>query len=91
MSKVTLRGYILVPESELEVVKNELDNHKRPTLEEPGCLVFRVTENPENPLRFDVYEEFAHRAAFDLHQQRVRASRWGQVTLNIERHYQIHV
>ncbi|MBF4349595.1 antibiotic biosynthesis monooxygenase, partial [Vibrio anguillarum] len=33
MSRVTLKGFILVPESELELVKSELVNHKRLTLE----------------------------------------------------------
>ncbi|EGR1091209.1 antibiotic biosynthesis monooxygenase, partial [Vibrio cholerae] len=58
MSKVILKGFILVPEPDLELVKNELVNHKRLTLDEPGCITFSVIENPENPLRFDVYEEF---------------------------------
>lgn len=38
MSKVTLKGFILVPESDLENVKSELVTHKRLTLEEPGCI-----------------------------------------------------
>uniref|UniRef100_UPI00050C7450 putative quinol monooxygenase n=1 Tax=Vibrio cholerae TaxID=666 RepID=UPI00050C7450 len=61
MSKVILKGFILVPEPDLELVKNELVNHKRLTLDEPGCITFSVIENPENPLRFDVYEEFVVR------------------------------
>ncbi|SIO94121.1 putative quinol monooxygenase [Vibrio spartinae] len=89
MSKVTLKGFILVPESELESVKNELVNHQRLTLEEPGCISFSVTENLENPLRFDVYEEFTDQGAFEHHQQRVKASYWGKVTVNVERHYEI--
>ncbi|ENM3807577.1 MULTISPECIES: putative quinol monooxygenase [Vibrio] len=89
MSKVTLKGFILVPESDLELVKNELVNHKRLTLEEIGCITFSVTENSENPLRFDVYEEFTDKAAFDHHQKRVKASNWGKVTVNVERYYEI--
>ncbi|ATB69391.1 hypothetical protein SJPD1_1281 [Sulfurospirillum diekertiae] len=89
MSKVTLKGFILVPEAELKFVKSELVNHKRLTLEEPGCLTFSVTENFENPLRFDVYEEFTDKVAFEHHQKRVKASHWGKVTGNVERHYQI--
>ncbi|MBF4338335.1 putative quinol monooxygenase [Vibrio anguillarum] len=89
MSKVTLKGFILVPESDLELVKNELVNHKRLTLEEIGCITFSVTENSENPLRFDVYEEFTDKAAFEHHQKRVKASNWGKVTVNVERHYEI--
>ena len=89
MSKVTLKGFILVPESDLELVKNELVNHKCLTLEEIGCITFSVTENSENPLRFDVYEEFTDKAAFEHHQKRVKASNWGKVTVNVERYYEI--
>ncbi|ENO1832311.1 antibiotic biosynthesis monooxygenase [Vibrio vulnificus] len=89
MSKVTLKGFILVPESELEVVKSELVTHKRLTLEESGCITFSVTENSNNPLRFDVYEKFKDKSAFEYHQKRVKASHWGKVTVNVERHYEI--
>ncbi|WNJ97198.1 antibiotic biosynthesis monooxygenase [Vibrio ruber] len=89
MSKVTLKGFILIPESELESVKRELVHHKRLTLEEPGCIMFSVTQNSENPLRFDVYEEFTDKVAFEQHQKRVKASHWGKVTVNVERHYEI--
>ncbi len=71
------------------MVKNELVNHKRLTLEEIGCITFSVTENSENPLRFDVYEEFTDKAAFEHHQKRVKASNWGKVTVNVERYYEI--
>ncbi|TDR12439.1 putative quinol monooxygenase [Marinomonas communis] len=89
MPKVTLKGFILVPESELELVQAELVNHTRFTLEEAGCITFSVTQNPDNPLRFDVYEEFADKESFELHQKRVKASHWGKVTVNVERHYEI--
>ncbi|TOA15061.1 antibiotic biosynthesis monooxygenase [Vibrio parahaemolyticus] len=86
MSKVTLKGFILIPELDLELVKSEL---KRLTREKPGCITFNVTENPENPLRFDVYEEFTDKVAFEQHQKRVKASHWGIVTVNVERHYEV--
>jgi quinol monooxygenase YgiN len=89
MSKVTLKGFILVPESELELVKNELVNHKRLTLEETGCITFSVIQNSENALRFDVYEEFTDKVAFEQHQKRVKFSHWGKVTVNVERYYEI--
>ncbi|MCG7497340.1 antibiotic biosynthesis monooxygenase [Vibrio sp. Of7-15] len=89
MSKLILKGFILVPESDLDVVKSELVLHKRLTLEEPGCITFSVTENSNNPLRFDVYEEFTDKSAFEYHQKRVRASHWGKVTVNVKRHYEI--
>lgn len=89
MSKVTLKGFILVPESDLENVKSELVTHKRLTLEEPGCITFSVTEHAEIPLRFDVYEEFIDKSAFEYHQQRVKNSLWSKVTSCVERHYEI--
>ncbi|MDG3088459.1 antibiotic biosynthesis monooxygenase [Vibrio hannami] len=89
MTKVILKGHIIVPENELDAVKAELVTHKRLTKEEPGCLIFNVTESPDNPLRFDVYEEFVDKAAFEAHQKRVSSSRWGKVTVNVERYYRI--
>ena len=89
ISKVILKGFILVPASELEVVKQALVKHKQLTLDEPGCITFKVVENKKDPLRFDVYEEFTSQSAFEQHQQRVSDSDWGKVTVNVERHYQI--
>lgn len=89
MTKVILKGHVIVPENELDAVKAELVTHKRLTKEEPGCLIFNVTESPDNPLRFDVYEEFVDKAAFETHQKRVIASRWGKVAVNVERHYKV--
>lgn len=89
MSKVVLQGYILVTDNDLKRVEQELDEHIRLTHQEAGCITFRVIKSSENPNRFDVYEEFTDRAAFELHQRRVKASYWGEVTVNVERHYQI--
>lgn len=89
MAKVTLKGYILVPEKDLQEVRRELINHRRLTLEEPGCISFIVTKSADNPLRFDVFEEFVDRQALALHQARVRVSRWGQVTVDVTRHYEV--
>ncbi len=89
MAKVTLKGYILVPEADLARVRQAIPIHTRLTQAEPGCLCFSVTEHPCHPLRFDVYEEFVDRAAFEQHQQRVQASPWGALSRNVQRHYQI--
>ncbi|HCG8655604.1 TPA: antibiotic biosynthesis monooxygenase [Vibrio parahaemolyticus] len=89
MTKVTLKGFILVPQSELELVKSELVNHRRLTLEEAGCITFSVIQSSDNPLRFDVCEEFTNKESFEQHQKRVKASYWGKVTVNVERHYEI--
>ncbi|PKF49370.1 putative quinol monooxygenase [Enterovibrio nigricans] len=89
MSKVILKGHILVPESDFDVVKAELENHSTLTRKEAGCLVFEVSQNAGNPFRFDVYEEFIDKAAFEFHQSRVKSSYWGEVTSNVARHYSI--
>ena len=89
LTKIILQGFIVVPDSELEVVKSELVTHKRLTLAESGCLIFEVTPEESNPNKFIVYEEFINQSAFDNHQARVKSSKWGDVTKNVERHYQI--
>ncbi|MGO1297166.1 MAG: putative quinol monooxygenase [Vibrio sp.] len=89
MSKVILKGFILVADSQREEINLELINHLRLTREEPGCITFHVTQSAQNPARFDVYEEFVDRSAFDAHQRRVRSSVWGKLTQNVERYYEI--
>lgn len=89
LRKVILQGFIIVVDSDLEVVKRELVTHKRLTLEEKGCLTFAVTPDENNRNQFHVYEEFVNQDAFDHHQARVKSSKWGEVTKNVERHYQI--
>jgi quinol monooxygenase YgiN len=48
-----------------------------------------VTEHPTEAGRFDVYEEFVDRAAFDRHQERAAGSEWGTVSRNAQRFYEI--
>ncbi|MEN3799226.1 putative quinol monooxygenase [Aeromonas veronii] len=86
-----LKGFIVVPQAELTAVINELDNHIRLTRLEDGCLIFEVTQNEENQYRFDVYEEFKDQTAFDGHQLRVKSSKWGKVSVNVERYYEVTV
>ena len=89
MSKIVLKGYILVPTEALETVREELKIHIEATRSEAGCLVFNVEQDPLQPSRFTVYEEFVDRKAFEDHQRRVKESRWGAVTRDVERHYEI--
>ena len=89
MSKVILQGHILVPDTDLESVTQALVVHKELTLSEPGCIVFRVSQSTLQPNRFEVYEEFTNRDAFEAHQQRVKASEWGKISKNVTRHYQV--
>ncbi|MEP3348619.1 MAG: antibiotic biosynthesis monooxygenase [Marinomonas sp.] len=89
MNKISLSGYIEVPREDLEAVESELPNHIALTHQEAGCITFTVTQNTDNPYRFDVYEEFTDKASFEKHQARVKASYWGEVTQKVERFYTI--
>ncbi|MBW8184848.1 putative quinol monooxygenase [Shewanella nanhaiensis] len=86
---VILEGYIVVSADELEVVQKALVEHTRLTRLEDGCLQFEVVQDVVNQYQFNVYEEFINQTAFELHQTRARQSRWGLLTKNVERHYQI--
>lgn len=89
MTKIILKGFIIVSDIDLEIIKQELPVHIELTRKESGCLVFEVTPNENNPNRFDVYEEFVSKSAFEAHQVRATNSRWGQVASNVERYYEI--
>jgi len=89
MGKVILSGYIVVSDNDLAAVKAELPNHIKLTRAEPGCISFEVTQSDVDKNRFDVEELFANREAFDVHQSRVRSSRWGTITCDVRRHYEI--
>ncbi|MFM5008937.1 putative quinol monooxygenase [Aeromonas sp. R9-2] len=89
MKEIILKGFILVSQNDLMAVKDELDNHIQLTRAETGCLIFQVTQDPLNPCRFDVYEEFVDKVAFQAHQARIKSSRWGEITVNVERHYTV--
>ena len=68
------------------MVRRHLSQHMELTRAEPGCLRFDV-ESSSDPLVWTVFEEFVDRAAFDVHQARVRSSEWGRETAGIERDY----
>ena len=91
MSKVTLSGQIEVPAAELAKITVALEKHMALTREEPGCIVFEVVQDSEEPTMFTVYEEFVDQAAFDSHQNRVLASSWSEATKNVVRHYKVTV
>lgn len=88
-SRVILEGHIVVADSDLPQVLQELPNHIKLTREEEGCLVFSVLQRPGEPNVFDVLEEFTDGRAFDEHQKRTRLSVWGKITANVERHYRV--
>jgi len=89
MSIVTLQGHIIVSDADVDSVKAALVTHIELTKQEVGCIVFNVTQDADNPNRFNVYEEFTDAEAFALHQQRAGSSQWADVTVNVERHYEV--
>jgi len=89
LAKIILSGYVLVPDADLAAVTEELPNHIHLTRQEEGCLIFEVSQDAENPNRLNVYEEFSDRVSFEYHQKRVKSSKWGEVSENLIRHYQI--
>ncbi len=89
MSKVIIKGYVLIPEQDLQQVIEALPQHKELSLQETGCLVFDVEQDKNQPNRINVYEEYTDKEAFEFHRNRMKESEWGKVTVNIERHIQI--
>ena len=49
--------------------------------------IFNVTQDENDRFRFNVYEEFEDKPSFEQHQSRVRSSKWGKITKNVERNY----
>ncbi len=84
-----LRGYLEVPDQDLEIVKQHLPEHIKLTLAEAGCISFKVYPDPENQNRYQVEEVFANQQAFETHQDRVKSSAWGEATKHLKRHYKI--
>jgi len=89
MPKVTLSGYILVPGEDLESVKRALPAHIENTLAEKGCISIRVSQDSDDPYRFNVFEEFKDEEALAAHRQRIATSEWGVVSARAKRHYEI--
>ena len=87
MSKVILKGYIVIPLNDFDKVLAELPNHIKLTRQEEGCLVFKVEQDEKDSCRFNVYEEFESEESFEAHQKRVKASQWALVTKNVQRNY----
>lgn len=89
MSKVILKGHIIVPAADFAAVKSELATHIALTKQEQGCLVFEAHQDTDSLYRFNFYEEFTNQESFSNHKNRVTESKSAEVTANIERHFQI--
>jgi quinol monooxygenase YgiN len=89
MGKVILKGFVIVPDIDLESVMCELPTHIENTRSEDGCLVFAVSQDSLSKNKVNVYEKFVNELAFKAHQERVSNSECGAVAKNCERHYEI--
>lgn len=88
--RVSLSGWLLCATMEdADLVATLIDEHRRLSRAEPGCLSFDVVRSMSDPMRFAVREVFADRTAFEAHQERTRASDWWRRTGHIERDYRI--
>ncbi len=86
---ITLNGFLRCRTAEeATIVSHYLPEHRQLSLAEEGCLHFSVTQTAD-PLVWRVEESFVDQEAFNIHQQRVKASIWGEKTLGIPRDYKI--
>ncbi len=88
-ARVFLNGFLNVPADRLDAVRVALPQHIALTRAEKGCISFEVTEDVNQPGRFNVSEIFEDRAAFDAHQSRIKASDWFAVPEGIPREYSV--
>lgn len=86
---IELKGYIDIPSNILGDVILALQKHTKLTEEEPGCILFLVTQDADLETRFHVHEQFVDQQAFEFHQSRVQSSVWGELTKTAKRSYQI--
>lgn len=89
MSNVFLTGQLVCSDQEqVTAVVQHLPLHIKLTRAEQGCLFFEVKPT-QNPLIWQVDEQFQDAASFRAHQKRVAESEWGRATACIARHYVI--
>ena len=69
-------------------VRAALPEHIRLTRAEPNCISFEVVPT-DDPLVWQVAEEFTDAEAFKLHQTRTAASSWAEQTADIAREYTV--
>jgi quinol monooxygenase YgiN len=77
---------ICANEAQRQIVLAHLPAHIEASRAEPGCLKFNV-QPTENPLIWRLDESFATTEDFNMHQQRTKASLWGQVSSEIGRDF----
>ncbi|WP_322890733.1 MULTISPECIES: putative quinol monooxygenase [unclassified Yoonia] len=86
---IRLSGQLICADAQqAAIVVAHLPEHIRLSRAEAGCLHFDVTPT-DDPLVWQVDETFTDQAAFDLHQQRTRASEWWTATAAIRREFRV--
>lgn len=86
---ITLEGFIDIPEEYLDKAKCFLESQLQETLNESGCISFKITQDKDIATRFYVHESFKDKVAFDQHQKRSQNITWGAFSKNFKRSYQI--
>jgi quinol monooxygenase YgiN len=86
---IRLTGHLICATArEADTIAQHLPDHLRLSRAETGCLQFDVHPTA-NPLIWQVEETFTDQAAFDLHQERTRASQWWTATAAIRREFTV--
>lgn len=89
VNHIYLTGQLICQDdAETSIVAEFLPRHIESTRAEPGCVSFEVHQS-DDPLVWDVAEQFRDAVSFRLHQARVSASEWGQATAAIKRSYSV--
>lgn len=89
MSLIELNGTLICQnDNDVSIVERFLPQHVELSRHEPGCLHFEVTQS-DDPLVWNVSEQFTDQTSFDAHQARVKASEWGRTTAHMQRDYTI--
>lgn len=70
------------------LVAELIGTHVALTRAEAGCVSFNVAQT-DDPLIWQVDEEFVDAAAFEAHQARAKASEWGQRSAAIPRDFKV--
>lgn len=84
---VALSGHLTCQDpAQMLMVLDLLPTHVALSRAEPGNLRFDLAQ-AEDPMRWRLNELFADEAAFDAHQARTRASRWGQDSTGLGRDF----
>jgi quinol monooxygenase YgiN len=66
-NSLSLLARFVVQESDRDTVKSAFRHARTQTLDEPGCRVFELNEDPQNPGGFLVYERWRSLADLEVH------------------------